>query len=49
MLQGCIVKVSGFKSSDVVGTSIFRGSADDMVLNPILDVFSSITRGGYNF
>ena len=28
--------------------SICRGSADDMVLNPTLDVLSSITCGGYN-
>ena len=46
MLQGCVGKVGGFKMSDVVGILIFRGSADDMVLNPTVDILSAITRGG---
>ena len=37
------------KRIDAVGMSICRGSADDMVLNPTLDVLSTITRGGFNF
>ena len=37
-----------FKRSDVVGTSFCRVSADDMVLNPIIDVLSIITHGGCN-
>ena len=49
MLQGCVGMVGGFKKSDVVGTSICFDSADDMVLNPTLGVFSTITRGGCNF
>ena len=49
MLQFCIWKVGGFKRSDVVVTSIRRGSADNMVLNPTLDIFSVITCGGWNF
>ena len=40
--------VEGFKMSDTVGTSIYRGSADDMVLNTTLDVLSAITCGGWN-
>ena len=40
--------VDGFKLSDMVGTSICRGCADDMVLNPTLDILSVITRGGWN-
>ena len=38
-----------FKRSDIIGSSISCGYADDMVLNPTLDVLSSITRGGCNF
>ena len=49
ILQGCVGMVGGFKKSDVVGTSICFYSADDMVLNPTLGVFSTITRGGCNF
>ena len=41
--------VDKFKRSDVVGTSIGRGSADNMVMNTTLDVLSAITRGGQNF
>ena len=41
--------VDGFKIIGAVGMSICRGSADDMVLNPTLDVLSDITRGGWNF
>ena len=44
-----MVKLEGFKRSDKVGRSIRRGSVDDMVLNPSLDVSSAITRGGWNF
>ena len=33
ILQGCVWKVDGFKSSDVVVISICRDSEDDMVLN----------------
>ena len=40
--------VNGLKRSDPVIKSISRGSADDMVLNPTLDVFSAITCGGWN-
>ena len=46
MLQGCLGMVDGFKRRDAVGTPICRGSADDMVLNPTLDVLSAITCGG---
>ena len=49
MLKVCVGKVGGCKSSDAVGTSIRHVSADDMVLNPTLDVFSAITHGGWNF
>ena len=49
MLQGCVVMVGGVKRSDVVRTSIRHGSADDMVLNPTLNVLSAITCGGWNF
>ena len=35
-----------FKSSDAVGTSIRRSSADYMVMNSTLDVLSTITHGG---
>ena len=48
MIQGCVVMVDGFKRSDVVGASIFHGSADNMVLNPTLDFLSGITLGGWN-
>ena len=41
--------VGGVKRSDVVRTSIRHGSADDMVLNPTLNVLSAITCGGWNF
>ena len=49
MLQDCVGKVGGFKISDALGTSIHRSSADDMVLNPTLDVLSAITHEGWNF
>ena len=49
MIWLCVGKVGVFKSSDTVGTPIRRGSADDMVLNPTLDVLSAITHGGWNF
>ena len=39
-------RVDIFKRSDAVGMSIIHGSADDMVLNPTLDVLSVINRGG---
>ena len=39
ILQGCVGMVGGSKRIDAVGTSICRGSADDMVLNQTLDVF----------
>ena len=45
-LQDCVGKVGAFKSTDAVGISIHCGSADDMVLNTTLNVFSSIPRGG---
>ena len=48
MLQGCVGMLDIFKSSDALGTPIRRGSADDMVLNPTLDVLSAITHGGCN-
>ena len=49
ILQICVGKVDGFKSSDAVEMSIHCGYVDDMVLNPTLDVLSIITRGGWNF
>ena len=49
ILQGCVGKVDRFKKSDVVGTSIHRGSTDNMVLDPNLYVLSAITCGGWNF
>ena len=49
MLQCCVGKVGVFKRSATIGSSIICGFGDDMVLNPILDVLSSITRGGCNF
>ena len=48
ILQGCVGKAEIIKTSDAVGTSILRGSADDIVLNPTLDVLSVITLGGWN-
>ena len=41
--------VDGFKRSYAVGTLIRHGSADDMFINPNLDVLSAITSGGWNF
>ena len=35
--------------SDTVGTPINCGSADNMFLNPTVDVLSTITHGGWNF
>ena len=35
--------------SDAVETSIHCGTADNMVMNPTIDDFSAITRGGWNF
>ena len=49
MLKGCVVNVDIFKCSDVVGMSIRRGSADNMVLSPTIDVLSAIIHGGWNF
>ena len=49
IIQICVVMVDRLKSIDAVGTPICCGSADDMVMNPNLDVFSAITRGGWNF
>ena len=49
MLQGYVGNVAGLKIIDAVGTSIHSGSADDMVMNPILNVLSAITCGGCNF
>ena len=49
MLWICVGKVDVFKISDAVGTSIFRGSEYDMVLNPNLDVLSDINHSGWNF
>ena len=48
MIQGCVGKADIIKRSDEVGTSIFCGSTDDMVMNPTLDVLSTTTSGGYN-
>ena len=45
ILQGCVGKIDVFKSIYTVGTSICCGSADDMILNPIVDVLSAITHG----
>ena len=47
-LQVCVGIVRGFKRIDAVGTSISRGSAYDMVLNPTIDGFYAITCGGWN-
>ena len=41
--------VDVFKNSGVLVMSICRGSIDDMVFNPNLDVLSSIIRDGWNF
>ena len=49
MLQGCVRIVDVLKRSDAVGTSICRGSAENMVLNPTLDVLSTIPRVSWNF
>ena len=49
MLQVCVGMVNEFKISDAVGMSILHGYADDMVLNPNLDVLYDITHGGWNF
>ena len=46
MSQDYVGKVDGFKISDAVGTSIYCGYADDMFLNPTINVLSAITRGG---
>ena len=46
MLRVCVAKVGIFKSSEAVGTSMRSGSADNMVMNPTLDVLSAITHGG---
>ena len=45
-IQSCIGKAEVFKRSDTLGAPIHCGSADDMVLNPTIDVLSAITRGG---
>ena len=49
IIQGCVGMLDIFKRSDTVGTSIRRISADDMFLNPNLDVLSAITCGDCNF
>ena len=49
IIQSCVGKVDGFKSSDVVGTPICRGSSYGMVLNPTLDVLSAISYDGWDF
>ena len=49
MVQGYVGKVVRLKITDAVGTSIHRGSADDMVLNQTLNVLSTITCDGCNF
>ena len=49
MLQVYVGKVGGCKSSDTVGTSIRRGYAYDMVLNPNINFLYAITHGGWNF
>ena len=48
MLQGCVGKVERFKRSDVVGTSVHRGSVDYISINPTLDILSA-TLGNCNF
>ena len=48
MLQGCVGKVNRFKSIDEVGTPICSGSADNISLNPTLNVLSAINCGGWN-
>ena len=49
MIQGRVGMVDVFKRSDALGTSIHRGSADDMALNRNIDVLFAITCGGWNF
>ena len=49
MLQVCVGMVNEFKISDAVGMSILHGYADDMVLNPNLDILYDIPHGGWNF
>ena len=48
IIQVCIGKVGVFKIIDAVGTSIHCGYADDMFMNPSLDVLYDITRDGCN-
>ena len=49
ILQGCVGKVGVFKRSDTIVSSICCGSADNIFMNPALDVLSAITSGGCNF
>ena len=49
MLQVCVGMVNEFKISDAVGMSILHGYADDMVLNPNLDILYDIPHGSWNF
>ena len=47
ILQGCVGKAEGLKRSNMVETSFYHISTDDMVLNPTHDVLSEITCGGW--
>ena len=49
MFQRYVGNLVGLKMFDAVVMSIYSGSADDMVLNPNLNVLSAITCGGFNF
>ena len=41
--------MDGFKRIDALGTSIWCGSENDMVMNPYLGILSASTCGGWNF
>ena len=45
MVWVCVGELGRFKISDAVGTSIRRGSTNDMVLNPTIGVLSAINHG----
>ena len=48
IIQDCVGNMDVFKMSDALGTSICCGSADNMFLNPTVDVLSAITHGSWN-
>ena len=49
MIQGYIGKVESFKTSDIVGDPIIHGHEEYMVINPTINVLSSINYGNWNF